>query len=43
MNMKKSDNNLQDLAAMISSESSFSALVDMMGEMGLAFDGAVLA
>lgn len=38
--MKKTDYNLDDLATMISSESSFSALVQMMDEMGLAFDGA---
>ncbi len=43
MNMKKSEYNLEDLAMMISSESSFSALVEMMGEMGLEVDGARMA
>ena len=39
--MKNTEYNLEKLASMISSESSFSALVEMMGEMGLEIDGAV--
>ena len=38
--MKNTDYNLDKLASMISSESSFSALLDMMGDMGLELDSA---
>ena len=38
--MKNTEYNLDNLSSMISSESSLSALLDMMGDMGLAFDSA---
>ena len=38
--MKNTDYNLDILASMISSEASFSALLDMMGDMGLELDSA---
>ena len=39
--MRNTEYNLDKLASMISSESSFTALVEMMGDMGLEFEGAV--
>lgn len=39
--MRNTEYNLDKLASMISSESSFTALVKMMGDMGLEFEGAV--
>lgn len=38
--MKNTDYNLDTLASMISSEASFSALLDIMGDMGLELDSA---
>ena len=38
--MKNTEYNLDKLASMISSEASFSALLDMMGDMGLELDSA---
>ena len=38
--MKNTEYNLDNLSSMISSESSLSALLDMMGDMGLEFDSA---
>ena len=38
--MKNTEYNLDNLSSMISSESSLSALLDMMGDMGLDFDSA---
>lgn len=38
--MKNTDYTVKQLESMISSESSFSALLEMMGDMGLVFDGA---
>ena len=38
--MKNTEYNLDNLSSMISSESSLSALIDMMGDMGLEFDSA---
>ena len=37
--MKNTDYDIQKLAAMISSDSSFEALVEMIGEMGLEITG----
>ena len=39
--MRNTEYTLDKLASMISSESSFTALVEMMGDMGLEFEGAV--
>lgn len=39
--MRNTEYNLEKLASMISSESSFSALMEIMGDMGLEFEGAV--
>ncbi len=39
--MRNSEYNLEKLASMVSSESSLSALVEIMGDMGLEFEGAV--
>lgn len=39
--MRNTEYHLDKLASMISSESSFTALVEMMGDMGLEFEGAV--
>ena len=36
--MKNTEYNLDKLASMISSEASLSALLDMMGDMGLELD-----
>ena len=41
--MKNTDYNLDTLASMISSEASFSALLDIMGDMGLELDSASTA
>ena len=38
--MKNTEYNLDNLSSMISSESSLSALLDMMGDLGLEFDSA---
>lgn len=38
--MKNTEYNLDNLSSMISSESSLSAILDMMGDMGLEFDSA---
>ncbi len=38
--MKNTEYNPVDLASMISSESSFNALLEMMGDMGLELDSA---
>ena len=38
--MKNTEYNLDSLSSMISSESSLSALIDMMSDMGLEFDSA---
>jgi len=37
--MKSTEYDIQKLAAMISSDSSFTALVEMMGDMGLEITG----
>ncbi|HCQ72207.1 MAG TPA: hypothetical protein DIT75_02235 [Rikenellaceae bacterium] len=39
--MRNTEYNLEKLASMISSESSFTALMEIMGDMGLEFEGAV--
>ena len=39
--MRNTVYNLEKLASMISSESSFTALMEIMGDMGLEFEGAV--
>jgi hypothetical protein len=39
--MRNTEYDLAALATMISSESSFTALMEMMGDMGLEFEGAV--
>lgn len=41
--MRNTEYNLDKLASMISSESSFSTLMEIMGDMGLEFEGAVKA
>lgn len=41
--MRNTEYNLEKLASMISSESSFTALMEIMGDMGLEFEGAVKA
>lgn len=38
--MKNTEYNVDKLASMISSETSYSALVEMMNEMGLELDSA---
>lgn len=38
--MKNTDCSIEILASMISSEDSFTALVEMMGDMGLEIDSA---
>lgn len=40
--MKNTEYNLDNLASMISSESSLAALLEMMGDMGLELDSASL-
>ena len=40
--MKNTEYNIDYLASMISSESSFNALLEMMGDMGLELDSASL-
>lgn len=40
--MKNTEYNIDNLASMISSESSFNALLEMMGDMGLELDSASL-
>lgn len=40
--MKNTEYNLDNLASMISSESSLVALLEMMGDMGLELDSASL-
>lgn len=37
--MRNTEYNLEKLASMISSESSFTALMEIMGDMGLEFEG----
>ena len=39
--MRNTEYNLEKLASMISSDSSFTALMEIMGDMGLEFEGAV--
>ncbi len=39
--MRNTEYNLEKLASMISSESSFTALIEIMGDMGLELEGAV--
>ena len=39
--MRNTEYNLEKLASMISSESSLTALMEIMGDMGLEFEGAV--
>ena len=39
--MKNTEYDLEKLSSMISSETSFSALVEMMGDMGLEVAGVV--
>ena len=39
--MRNTEYNLEKLASMISSESSFTVLMEIMGDMGLEFEGAV--
>jgi len=39
--MRNTEYNLEKLASMISSESSFTALMEIMGDMGLDLEGAV--
>lgn len=39
--MRNTEYNLEKLASMISSESSFTALMEIMGDMELEFEGAV--
>ena len=39
--MRNTEYSLEKLASMISSESSFNALMEIMGDMGLEFESAV--
>ena len=39
--MRNTEYDLEKLASMISSESSFTALMEIMGDMGLEFESAV--